>query len=186
MRELPRAHRPHPFCGVIKPHTTGFVGIMESLGELCVCAIVGFGYLASGEEQCAAPFGPFRGIALMGNCLRHAVQEDRSGTLSVYTVGIFVSLAAYITPMALLALTRAATRVQPNAGHCACAAARTALLSIPPILSSHHVPNPAPRSLLREEGGSSFVSMPECSPHRWAAERSRRDDRAIRPKDGRA
>ena len=43
---------------VIKPHTTGFVGIMESLGELCICAIVGFGYLESGEEQCVAPFRP--------------------------------------------------------------------------------------------------------------------------------
>jgi hypothetical protein len=101
---------------VIKPHTTGFVGIMESLGELCICAIVGFGYLASGEEQCVARFRPLRGTALTGHCLHHAVREDRSGSLSVYTVGIFVSLAAYIMPMALLVLTRAATRVQLNAG----------------------------------------------------------------------
>jgi hypothetical protein len=36
---------------VVKPHTTGFVGIMESLGELCVCVVVGLGYLASGEEH---------------------------------------------------------------------------------------------------------------------------------------
>ena len=43
---------------VIKPHTTGFVGIMESLGELCICAIVGFGYLASGEAHRAIAFWP--------------------------------------------------------------------------------------------------------------------------------
>jgi hypothetical protein len=43
---------------VVKPHTTGFVGIMESLGELCVGAIVGFGYLASGEAHRAIAFWP--------------------------------------------------------------------------------------------------------------------------------
>jgi hypothetical protein len=43
---------------VVKPHTTGFVGIMESLGELCVGAIVGFGYLASGEAHRTIAFRP--------------------------------------------------------------------------------------------------------------------------------
>jgi hypothetical protein len=43
---------------VVKPHTTGFVGIMESLGELCVCVVVGCGYLASGQGHRAIAFRP--------------------------------------------------------------------------------------------------------------------------------
>ena len=110
---------------VIKPHTTGFVGIMESLGELCICAIVGFGYLASGEEQCAAPFRP-RSPELRGHHLCHpvSIREDRLGSVSAYTVAIFVSLALYITPMALLVITHVANRVLPTAGRTHCHAAR--------------------------------------------------------------
>jgi hypothetical protein len=110
---------------VIKPHTTGVVGIMESLGELCICAIVGFGYLASGEEHCAIPFRP-RSPELRGHHLCHpvSIREDRLGSVSAYTVAIFVSLALYITPMALLVITHVANRVLPTAGRTHCHAAR--------------------------------------------------------------
>jgi hypothetical protein len=116
---------------VIKPHTTGFVGIMESLGELCICAIVGFGYLASGEEHCAIPFRP-RSPELRGHHLCHpvSIREDRLGSVFAYTVAIFVSLALYITPMALLVITHVANRVLPTAGRTHCHAAQWFALSM--------------------------------------------------------
>ncbi len=46
------------------------------------------------------------------------ILEGPSGSVATYTVGIFVSLAAYVVPMALLALTRIATRVAAARGHC--------------------------------------------------------------------
>ncbi len=45
-----------------------------------------------------------------------SIREDRSSSVTAHTVGIFLSLALYIVPMALLAHTRFATREPSDMG----------------------------------------------------------------------
>jgi hypothetical protein len=75
-----------------------------------------------------------------------SIREDHSGSVAAYTVGIFVSLAVYIVPMALLALTRIANRagsevlMRAACSFCCHFAGRHALLCS--AVDFYHAPEP--------------------------------------------